>query len=128
MSVQNQFNTTVMPEPFRRLLVVIMAANLVAVAAWDYLVVNGLRRHFGAKRRSKHRENETAKIDPESLALGVKGAIQEEGEESTDEEVEIIPPTTPVRREASSGLNPIGRGQSREFMIHAPSARSLRSA
>ena len=126
LSVQNEFNTTVMPESFRRLLGIIMAANLVAVVAWDYLVVNGLRRRFGAQRRSNHEAQ--ANIDPESLALGVKGAIQEGDGESTDEEVDAVTPTAPVRREASSGLNPIGKGQSREFMIHAPSARSLRSS
>ena len=76
LSVQNDFNTTIMPKSFRRILVGIMVANLVAVVGWDYLVVNGLRRYYGAKKRAEKKEKN----------LGKSTTNQETGEEFKDEE------------------------------------------
>jgi predicted P-type ATPase len=41
ISIQNSFNTTIMPVSFRYILVAIIIANLVANVVWEYFVVNG---------------------------------------------------------------------------------------
>jgi hypothetical protein len=86
MPVQNDFNTTIIPESFRRTLVVIMAANTVATAAWDYCVVNGIRRYVAMKRHMEREEimgegDNGDKLDPEALTLDTKDAIHESSEE-----------------------------------------------
>jgi hypothetical protein len=48
--IQNDFNTTMMPEYFQRGLIGIMIGNGVAIACWEFFVVNGIRRHFAAKK------------------------------------------------------------------------------
>lgn len=53
MSIQNPFNTTVMPESFRAKLVVIMVANLICIVCYEIFVVNGLRRNLAMKNRAK---------------------------------------------------------------------------
>jgi hypothetical protein len=59
--IQNKFNTTMMPESFQRGLIGIMIGNGVAIACWEFFVVNGIRRHSAAKKRqlplSKDSEN-----------------------------------------------------------------------
>ena len=52
LPIQNNFNTTVMPEYYRRALLGIMIGNAFAISAWDYFVVNGIRQHFAAKKRA----------------------------------------------------------------------------
>jgi len=54
MPIQNPFNTTVMPEAFRWKILVIMIVNLFTIMAYDYFVVNGLRRRWAAQKRSKN--------------------------------------------------------------------------
>jgi hypothetical protein len=49
--IQNDFNTTMMPESFQRGLVGIMIGNGVAIACWEFFAVNGIRRHFAVKKR-----------------------------------------------------------------------------
>jgi hypothetical protein len=49
--IQNPFNTTVMPQDFRNKLIAIMVCNTLAVVAWDYFVVNGIRKRLAAKKR-----------------------------------------------------------------------------
>ena len=53
--IKNAFNTTVMPVAFRRGLVGIMSINAVVIAAWDYVVVNGIRHYFATKKRRGNR-------------------------------------------------------------------------
>jgi cation-transporting ATPase 13A3/4/5 len=50
--ILNPFNTTVMPQDFRNKLIAIMVCNTVAVVAWDYFVVNGIRQRLAAKKRT----------------------------------------------------------------------------
>lgn len=52
MPIQNPFHTTVMPVDYRHKLIVIMVCNTIAVVAYDYFVVNGIRRHLAARKRS----------------------------------------------------------------------------
>lgn len=40
-----------MPQDFRNKLIAIMVCNTVAVVAWDYFVVNGIRRPLAAKKQ-----------------------------------------------------------------------------
>lgn len=49
--IQNPFNTTIMPLDFRRGLCAIMVANAIVITAYDYFVVNGIRRAAAAKIR-----------------------------------------------------------------------------
>ena len=69
-SIQNVFNTTVMPDSFRRGLVLIMTTNAIAIVGWDFFVVNGIRKHFAAKRRTAMKddssESETSIIKPDA--------------------------------------------------------------
>jgi cation-transporting ATPase 13A3/4/5 len=51
--IQNDFNMTLMPKEFRRGLVGIMIANGVAIALYEYFIVNNLRQRGAAKRRAK---------------------------------------------------------------------------
>jgi len=52
MPIQNPFNTTVMPYDFRVKILLIMIFNAVAIASYEYFVVNGLRRRWGATKAS----------------------------------------------------------------------------
>eukprot|EP00934_Nitzschia_sp_Nitz4_P008467 Nitzschia sp. Nitz4//scaffold97_size77645//7752//12969//NITZ4_005511-RA/size77645-processed-gene-0.50-mRNA-1//-1//CDS//3329560635//8457//frame0 len=54
--IQNEFNTTIMPDHYQRGLVGIMVGNLIAICTWDYFVVNGIRRYYGKKRRDEEAE------------------------------------------------------------------------
>jgi hypothetical protein len=72
--IQNDFNTTVMPEYFRRGLFGIMIANAASVVLYEYFVVNGIRRHFAAKKRaaatafvSSQKDREQSVTIPSSL-------------------------------------------------------------
>jgi hypothetical protein len=47
--IQNSFNTTVMPPDFQRGLIGIMVGNTIAIALYEYYVVNGIRRHYAAR-------------------------------------------------------------------------------
>lgn len=51
--IQNPFNTTIMPNDFRVKILALMIVNTVAIMAFDFFVVNGLRRRWGAERRRK---------------------------------------------------------------------------
>ena len=52
----------------------------------------------------------------------------ESADSDADVDSDVVPaPTMNVKREASGGINAIGQGHSREFMVHAPSVRSTQS-
>lgn len=51
LPIQNPFNTTVMPVDFRWKLIAVMVSNAIALAMYEYFVVNGLRRRGAAKKR-----------------------------------------------------------------------------
>jgi hypothetical protein len=57
--IQNDFNTTMMPESFQRGLVGIMIGNGVAIACWEFFAVNGIRRHLAAKKRQLPRSQDS---------------------------------------------------------------------
>lgn len=61
--VQNPFNTTVMPQDFRNKLIAIMVCNTVAVVAWDYFVVNGIRQRLAAKKRAAKEMGEPSYVE-----------------------------------------------------------------
>jgi predicted P-type ATPase len=74
--IQNIYNTTIMPESFRRGLVAINVANLCTTVGWDYFVVNGTRQRVAAKRRGERNAgNETVE--------GSKSRGNAEGKEET---------------------------------------------
>ena len=50
--ILNPFNTTVMPQDYRNKLIALMVCCTVAVVAWDYFIVNGIRRRLAAKKRA----------------------------------------------------------------------------
>jgi magnesium-transporting ATPase (P-type) len=56
--IQNDFNTTIMPDDFKRGLCGLMITNFVVVVAYEYFVVNGIRRHFSAKKRRDAKASE----------------------------------------------------------------------
>jgi predicted P-type ATPase len=64
--IQNPYATTVMPMKFRLILVTLMVLNAVLNAAWDYFVVNGIRRRLAAKKRN-HVELTPAKGDDKEI-------------------------------------------------------------
>jgi cation-transporting ATPase 13A3/4/5 len=64
--ILNPFNTTVMPQDFRNKLIAIMVCNTVAVVAWDYFVVNGIRQRLGAKKRAVKDLGEPSRENEES--------------------------------------------------------------
>ena len=117
LSIQNDFNTTIMPESFRRIIAVIMASNTIATVCWDYFVVNGTRRYVGKKRRAAAKALEERamaagkQLDVEDLALDVdsKLAIPEEGSEET--EPEAASPSDRERREDDDGRGPTTYGR-----------------
>jgi len=90
LPIQNDFNTTVMPEHFRYALVVIMIANTLTTVMWDYLVVNGLRRYFGSKRRTRERELR-AKYDGQTMIQKdiTKEPIKEEEDLTETEKIPV---------------------------------------
>ena len=51
--IQNPFNTTVMPNYFQAGIFGLMMGNAVAISAYEYFVVNGIRRYYAAKKRQK---------------------------------------------------------------------------
>lgn len=53
LPIQNAFNTTVMPYDFRVKILVIMITNTIAIMAFEYFVVNGVRQYWAAKKRSQ---------------------------------------------------------------------------
>ena len=129
LSIQNDFNTTVMPESFRRILVIIMSGNLTSVVAWDYLVVNGTRRHVAFKRRAAaaQAQNQDGLESPYAKDLAShkfehnlrNTAIAEEVGSSDEEEVDVEtsssddsfepPPMTQriSNRQTSDGIPPL---------------------
>jgi len=133
LPIQNDFNTTIMPEAFRRTICYIMAANSIVVILWEYIVVNGVRRRFGAKKRGEAMtgdEDKDIDMDVEAVSFDPKGAIKEEPSSEENEDVamepsddDFVPPPAASRRTTSAGLKPIGGTKSREFMTHAPSMR-----
>jgi cation-transporting ATPase 13A3/4/5 len=42
--IQNDFNTTLMPNNFQRVLLGLVVGNALATSGWEYFVVNGIRR------------------------------------------------------------------------------------
>jgi len=62
LPIQNPFNTTVMPKDFRVKILLIMIGNTIALLAYEYFVVNGLRRRWAANKRRA-----TGKQDPNEL-------------------------------------------------------------
>jgi len=79
-----------MPEHFRYALVVIMIANTLTTVMWDYLVVNGLRRYFGSKRRTRERELR-AKYDGQTMIQKdiTKEPIKEEEDLTETEKIPV---------------------------------------
>lgn len=67
--IQNPFNTTIMPDYFQRGLIGLMISNAVINSAYEYFVVNGIRRHYAAKKRAaraiKAAEGEVEKAPPD---------------------------------------------------------------
>lgn len=53
LPIQNDFNTTVMPECFQRGVLGVMIANGIAPMMYEYFVVNGIRRYSAAKKHPK---------------------------------------------------------------------------
>lgn len=53
LPIENPFNTTVMPKYYRQHLVLVMIINAILIAAWDFFVVNGIRRRMAARKRQK---------------------------------------------------------------------------
>lgn len=51
--IQNAFNTTLMPIPYRFILVFLITLNTILNMSWDYFVVNGTRRRLLAKRHKQ---------------------------------------------------------------------------
>lgn len=49
--IQNDFNSTLLPDHYKRGLCALMITNAAAVITYEYFVVNGIRRHFAAKKR-----------------------------------------------------------------------------
>jgi hypothetical protein len=62
MSIQNPFNTTVMPPNFRWTLSLLMVFNTAAATSYEYFVVNGLRRKLGRKRREANKQSAQLKV------------------------------------------------------------------
>jgi predicted metal-binding membrane protein len=56
--ILNPFNTTVMPQDYRNKLIALMVCCTVAVVAWDYFIVNGIRRRLAAKKRAAREMDE----------------------------------------------------------------------
>ncbi|CAB9500019.1 Probable cation-transporting ATPase 13A4 [Seminavis robusta] len=59
--IMNPFNTTVMPVEFRYELLAIMIANGVAIAGFDFFVINGIRRRVGKMKRRKLPDDQVRK-------------------------------------------------------------------
>ena len=55
--IQNPYNTTVMPEDFRVKILFIMIANTIAIMAYEYFVVNGLRLKWARAKRAGDQKN-----------------------------------------------------------------------
>lgn len=51
MPILNPINTTIMPDHFQAGIFALMISNAVAISAYEYYVVNGIRRYYAAKRR-----------------------------------------------------------------------------
>lgn len=49
--IQNPFNTTVMPDDFQAGIFGLMISNAIIISAYEYFVVNGVRRYYAAKKR-----------------------------------------------------------------------------
>ena len=60
--IHNNWNTTVMPYPFRWVIIGIMTANTLLSMTWEYYFVNGLQKKLGTKRRVKRDLRKSAKI------------------------------------------------------------------
>lgn len=58
LPLQTEFATTVMPAYFQRGILGLMIGNAIAIAAYDYYVVNGIRQYFAAKKREKLKAEE----------------------------------------------------------------------
>ena len=78
--IQNAFNTTVMPTFFQRGVVGIMIGNAVALMAYEYFIVNGIRRYYAAKKRQENMLDDSAKNQK----------TQEQKEAAVDESIEEI--------------------------------------
>ncbi len=67
LPIQNPFNTTIMPNDFQAGIFGLMIANAIVLSAYEYFVVNGIRRYYGAKKRQgKAVSNGTARV-PKSI-------------------------------------------------------------
>lgn len=63
VAIQNDWNTTIMPNGYRFSLLLIVIANTLSVMAWDYFVVNGTRQRHVRKKQMEH----TALVGSKSL-------------------------------------------------------------
>lgn len=73
LPIQNPFNTTVMPVPFRWGLIFLMTANLACLMCYEYFVVNGIRLKMAAKKRE-----EAAASKQKTLAEGLAPPLSDE--------------------------------------------------
>ncbi|CAB9524521.1 Probable cation-transporting ATPase 13A4 [Seminavis robusta] len=76
----NPFNTTVMPMSFRWKLVFIMVGNGVAVALYDYFIVNGIRRWKAAKKDKTVREFKDDQVKAVDASAVEKDNFEDEKE------------------------------------------------
>eukprot|EP00562_Extubocellulus_spinifer_P019670 CAMPEP_0178587444 /NCGR_PEP_ID=MMETSP0697-20121206/26451_1 /TAXON_ID=265572 /ORGANISM="Extubocellulus spinifer, Strain CCMP396" /LENGTH=1269 /DNA_ID=CAMNT_0020223623 /DNA_START=323 /DNA_END=4132 /DNA_ORIENTATION=+ len=60
--INNNWNTTVMPYPFRWVMIGIMTANAIFNFVWEYYFVNGLGKKIGEKMRAKKAANKSGRI------------------------------------------------------------------
>ena len=63
--IANDWNTTLMPMDYRVTLIVFVILNTACVMAWDFFVVNGIRRHYAYKKRTQ-----AVVISPEAMGGG----------------------------------------------------------
>jgi cation-transporting ATPase 13A3/4/5 len=81
--IQNPFNTTVMPMPFRWTLVIIMVANTVTICAYDYFVVNTIGKKVARDIKNKKKDAGLVKgkVDKEhdEKAMKEEGHIEQPG-------------------------------------------------
>jgi hypothetical protein len=82
--IQNPYNTTIMPQYFRRGLIGLMIGNIFAVCGYEYFVVNGIRRYYGRKRRleATHRGLTAVTDSGKDLESLAEDPARESGKES----------------------------------------------
>lgn len=63
LAIQNPFNATLMPEKFRWNIAIIMAVNAVVVCAYEYFIVNGIRRKSATEKIKKVEEEKKLRLE-----------------------------------------------------------------